>query len=377
MKYILKNIILFKKNQPVFLVLIIVSVFITSIMINFSYGLYLNYRDKKNSEIDALRHLQIEINEDADLTKSNLEDCILHLPTDLEQLINTIRVRLEDNGVGIDCAIAVRDGTYITPAVYRDNLIKANFIDSYFTDKQEKNGDLVALCWDYRKANQFPLQGNNLVQEGDFLQIQGNSYQVIGLQTWSDYHIMLPFGSLNPETILDSNEGIYLHFNKAISKRQYDKLYAAFNGHFGDKIQIPSLPLDPSDNRSLYNTIMLISVCITIIAAINFAILFQYIMLQREKTLAVYRICGLRKTQAVLIYLSECACILVPVYALGSLTFHYLFLPVLTQFITYIHTAYTWSSYLFLFLTYVISSAAILLLIIQANIYRKKIADSI
>lgn len=378
MKYIVKNLNSFLKNQPLIMLLIAISVFAASIMINFSFGIYCNYREKKLSEIDELRHIQIEIDENAELTKSMLEHCFLQLPKDLENLIDTILVSAEvDDSLKIECRFAAKNGKYVPSAVFRDNLLKANLADHYFSQEQEENGELVALYWDSLKNSKSNSLEISLPIHEDSIEIQGKTYKIIGFQSFIENKPIIPFSSLNSATKIDTKDGIYLNFSKAIMKPQYDELCDIINNNLGDIVQIPPLPLSDNQDGSLYNTIMLIAVCIAIIAAINFAILFQYMMMQREKMLAVYRICGMKKNRAVLTYLAECIIIIVPVYFMGTLVFHFAVLPVLSGIIDSIQTAYSLSMYIRLFLTYVISSIIVLLAIISMGIYRKKIVDSI
>ena len=373
MKYIFKNFKSFRKNQPVFLLLIIISVFATSMMINFSFGIYCNYRERKLSEIRQLRNIQMHINESAQINKSDLENCLLYLPEDLENLIDGVYVSMDiDDNLSIECQFALKNGKYIPAAAFRDNLLKANFINNYFTIEQEQNGELVALIYkESKEQSDFHDEING------FIEIQSKTYKVIGYQSWTIEEPILPFASLNQDTRTNAEEGIYLHFSRAISKQEYDDLYRIFNDNFGDLIEIPQIPFVHGQDQSVYNTMMLIAIGIAVTAAVNFAILFKYIMMQRDKMLAVYRICGLTKIKAVVLYLMECVFIIVPIYIGGSVCFNYIMLPLLSKMVGLSGTIYSIRAYLLLFLSYIIISVILLVVIIYAEIYRKNIVDSV
>lgn len=367
MKYIFKNLYAIKKDQPIFLIFIIITVLITSIMINFSFGTYRVFEEKKLAEIEDLRHLDIAIDEDAGISKAGLDQCFQQLSGDLEELIYMILVSAEiDEHLNLECRFALKDGKYVPSSVFRDNLIKGNLTDHYFTEEQEANGELVALIGINQKSN----SGNTLI-------IQGKSYQIIGRQSWDFDNPLVPFGSLNPETEINAADGIYLSFTKAISKKQYEKIKRIFETTWGDLVEVPPFSGETDQNRTVYNTMLLIAMVIAVISAINYAVLFQYIMLRQEQMLAVYRLCGMKRKQATNIYLAECLFIIITAYAAGAALFHVFVLPVLEYLSDTIRSEFSLKIYLILFLIYLITSIAILVLVIVGNIYRKSIVDLI
>lgn len=64
---------------------------------------------------------------------------------------------------------------------------------------------------------------------------------------------------------------------------------------------------------------LVISVIISLLSVINFAMLYLFILKNRQRNLAVMRICGCTKVKAVLIYLTECLVLTLPVYFVGAL----------------------------------------------------------
>lgn len=367
MKYILKNLHEMKKNQPVFLALIVTSVLVTSIMMNFSFGTYCIFREKKLAEIESLRNLDIGINQDAKIVKSSLDDCFFQFSENLETLIDMVLVRVKtDNQVNLECRFSVKDGHYDLPGNFRENLMKGNLADNYFTREQESKGDLVALKGTAQKNDQ-----------NGKLNIQNKTYMIIGCQSWDPDKPMIPFASLDLNTEICADDGIYMSFSRAVTKREYEDIKLIFKENLGELIEISPFSDEVNQNRSLYSMIMRISVCIAVTAAINYAVLFQYIMLRQEYMLAVYRLCGMRRKQAVGIYLLECFIIIIPVYVVGAILFHALVLPMLVKNYTFIRVEFNLRIYLLLFGIYLVSSISILTLVIIANIYRKSVVELI
>lgn len=367
MKYILKNLHEMKRNQPVFLVLIIITVLVTGIMMNFSFGIYHIFREKKLSEIESLKQLDISISQDAKIVKSSLDKCFTQFSENLENLIDMVLVSVEvDDQLSLECRFSVRDGEYALPWNFRENMMKGNLADNYFTQEQEAKGELVALKGTYQKDGPDRK-----------LRIQDKIYEVIGCQSWNPDNPMIPFASLEPNTEICADSGIYMSFARAITKREYEEIEFIFKENLGELVEISPFSGEMEQSRSLYSVIMLISVCIAVTAAINYAILFQYIMLRQEYMLAVYRMCGMRRKQAVGVYLAECLIIITPVYVIGIILFHVLVLPKLERISIFIRAEFSVKIYLLLFGIYLISSVSVMALVIIADIYRKSVVELI
>lgn len=101
------------------------------------------------------------------------------------------------------------------------------------------------------------------------------------------------------------------------------------------------MDIPESENYYLYNTIIIISILIAILAAVNFAVLYRYILSRRTKTLAVFRMRALNT--ALRMFLSECMFITVPLFALTTIIYDKFMLPKLGQHFEYIESAYSFN----------------------------------
>ena len=119
----------------------------------------------------------------------------------------------------------------------------------------------------------------------------------------------------------------------------------------------------------------MISILIAVLASINFAVLYQYILSKRRKTLGIFRLCGCTKFKVLIIFLSECMFITMPTFALTSLCYDKLVIPVLAKHFEYIESAYSFKMYLIIFLIYVFCSLAVLTLMIYFSYLRKTIRE--
>lgn len=325
MKYIIKNLQHFYKTEKSVFLLTVCCSLLSVIMLFFSYGLFRVYHEKQKSDISELRSVQVAINgvSDSDtasdtvsdtISKTDLEQCLARFSPGLSEAIDVIFVkgRISD-AVTLECRFRWEDGHYAISKTFADNMIKNNFSSVYFTPEQERQGSPVAL------VPERTGQGS--------LELQGRQYEVIGFLT-TDETPIVPYASLNPDTPLDQEEGVYFSFSKAVSRQQYEELCDILTEQLGDKITIPPLPQLDAQNASFYNTMLLIALLIVFIAASNFAVQFHYICLRRKKMLAVYRLCGLDRHACMILFMAETVAIMLPVCLVGMFLFHICLLPV-------------------------------------------------
>lgn len=98
---------------------------------------------------------------------------------------------------------------------------------------------------------------------------------------------------------------------------------------------------------------------VPLLAIINFAFLYSFILHKRARTLAIMRICGCTKNRARRICLGECCIICIPTFLVGLATYIPFLHGVLGRLFEYIEEAYSFTVYALLFAIF----AAVLLLI--------------
>jgi predicted lysophospholipase L1 biosynthesis ABC-type transport system permease subunit len=118
---------------------------------------------------------------------------------------------------------------------------------------------------------------------------------------------------------------------------------------------------------------MLISALLALLSALNFAMLYQYILQKRRKRLAVFRICGCTKWKAFRSYIGECMAISIPAYAVGTAVFGMLLENVFDQMFPYMKAAYSPAIYLSIFAIYAAIVLVVLSVLILSSI-KKQIA---
>ncbi|MCM1228261.1 MAG: hypothetical protein NC320_12735 [Clostridium sp.] len=360
-------------------ILVIICVMASSFIINFSYGLYQNYNVVKENETSELYELEIPFNNDLTgnyADKKTLRDTVLSFSDTLNENIDMYLVQPYSDEVtemdgGVDVRFTIKNGDFAPCEIFKENLQKfGNLISGeYFSEEQEKKGETVALVT-VENPDDDDITKKLKINDETIL-FQDKEYKIIGVQLFQV--LIVPFESLNDDTPINS---LYLEFIKPLTRSQYDEVKEKISMAFGNLAEIPELDIPESENYYLYNTIIMISVLIAVLAAINFAVLYKYILSKRIKSLSVFRICGCTKFRALRMFLSECMLITVPVFALTALCYDRLVLPVLAKHFEYIRSAYSLTLYLIIFAIYVFSSLIVLGIMIYFGFLRKTIRET-
>lgn len=364
--------ILFIREKAVFS-LIVICTFITSIILCFSFGLFCNFIEKKNEQVYELTMLEIGFDSMVDegkyITKKQIEDCVAHFSKNVTDDVEMIFVRVKlENGVYLECRFTIKDGNYFLCENVRDNLIKSDDLINYFTESDEMYGNKVAIIpgeeWDWNDLS--VLEG--MLIDDDHILIQGESYKIIGYHGWGS-RILLPFDALKDDSVMDSL-GMSLAFDKSISLNQYNEVKRVVEQYLGDCAHVPEMPVLAHFQRMLYNTVLLVVILITVLAAVNFSILYHFILLQRRKDLGIFLVCGLNKNRASVYVTISCYMYLIPSFVLGILIYHYMILPCVSWMIPYAGGHYNILTYFLLTVIFCVVSILIIGVTITTFIHR-------
>lgn len=400
MKYAWKNLIRMLRNDKLIAFLACLCIAASVTVMHFSYGIYQHYHALLVAEKSSTSELQIQINNSSRVTVSALIACMKSLSAETQNAINICAANMKidvdmknpseplpdelmDTGdiwVPVFCFFNVQNGEIIPSEKFHQIQIKQNtFSGQYFTDAQFRSGEKVALfdneffkskgktdreSAEYRKRQiQFE---NPDAPEGYDIMLGGERYRVIGsVDTFST--VIVPLTALPDDTQLESV--LFINFgsdteNGFITRAQFENIQSTFSEHFGDAVTIPELKLPDIDLQYLYQTVLLIAVLISAVAAFNFTQLYLYILEKRRKRVSVMRICGCTKQMAAKIFLAECLMLLLPVYGLAALLFSQVILPLTALQFPDIPDSFSVQIYAALFVIYLAVSLAELLIMI-------------
>ena len=379
-KYTLKNIKSFFINNFIIFILLVISTLTSAIVIFFSYGVYQNYNTILSYKEDDLSDDYIGINYvntgSEYVTKRDLLNCL----SEIDDISNELReqiIQYDVEGIidnnSYEFKFLYCDGKFKVAEEFKENLKKYDNLTegTYWSDYEEANGICVALISDPAVFGE--ISALDSIKYVNQLKIGGKIYDIIGKQAWNEKGAMFPFSTVADEQLLTST---LISFNSAVSVKTYNQIRDVFNNYMGDKAVFEEIRTIDKDTYYTYKTVILISVFIALIAAINFMILYRYIMSTRKRTTAIFRILGLTPAKLNFMNMSECIILIVPFFILGMVLYQTVFLPRLHTYFVYMQDAYTPFVYFLLFVIF-ISVSLIVIGIMLLVMSRKRILELI
>ena len=379
-KYTLKKIKSFFINNFIIFILLVISTITSAIVIFFSYGVYQNYNTILSYKEDDLSDDYIGINYvntgSEYVTKRDLLNCL----SEIDDISNELReqiIQYDVEGIidnnSYEFKFLYCDGKFKVAEEFKENLKKYDNLTegTYWSDYEEANGICVALISDPAVFGE--ISALDSIKYVNQLKIGGKIYDIIGKQAWNEKGAMFPFSTVADEQLLTST---LISFNSAVSVKTYNQIRDVFNNYMGDKAVFEEIRTIDKDTYYTYKTVILISVFIALIAAINFMILYRYIMSTRKRTTAIFRILGLTPAKLNFMNMSECIILIVPFFILGMVLYQTVFLPRLHTYFVYMQDAYTPFVYFLLFVIF-ISVSLIVIGIMLLVMSRKRILELI
>ena len=367
--------------------LIIINIIVSAFVICFSYGIYQNYNVVIEDGESAQRELVIYPTsysgpEKTSVTTKMLIDTLKSLSDDTLDNIKTIDCDAIVPTSAIDKNVfhfyftldkgrflPVGEGAVFTDSEY-DSFRKIAVINPKLRTEDAENLSIIVA--DIGEE----WSGKN-IGDSEYVEIGGERFEIID-DTYKDGAMTAPITAFYNDTPLrlrNSNWCVLIEFNADISRSQYDDIVNAVKTNMENNAEIPDMDISPATELFYYRTILIVSVIISVLASLNFAVLYRFILQKRIKTLTIFRICGCTKGKVVRMYLCECMLVGLPLFALTELAFAKIVLPHLSDIFEYISYAYSPVLYLAIFGIYAVSSFIVLLIMICSYIGKHSIRE--
>lgn len=412
MKYIWKNIGSFVKDYTKIFVLLIITIAASTLIIHLSYGMFREYKDRKElsrmgakevvlrlkssyaQKADAASGLDGNMISSEDLvyqTYEKRDDVQDVTVADLKRFARKLDEETADKLLNIHTGVLqgdyrfetdflIADGKIVNSGDYGfDSLYNFSFGDyhttnifqygRYFTDREYAEGKPVCIMYGFQKNLRGDYLKENLPDDGKVL-IGGREYQIIGLQNGIGTGY-IPITSVDEDSIL--LDDIKLQFQDNISLREIGLINEAAEQCFGGMAASNYEVEETEDNSYLYNTILFLVFVVSLVAAFNFCALYHYSVTTRQRTLKIFRICGLSHLKSIWLYLGECSILSAGTYLVTLFLFHFLLMPFLAGRMKIFDFHYQAGVYLTLFLIYFISSFLLQYVMIAWNLKKKMI----
>lgn len=372
MKIVFYNIKNFIKQHTGFFILMIITVFFSSVIMLFSYGLFQNYKMSKLEFTASQKQLRIDSNSNIPdvmpMTKGEVLQCITSLDEnsfkDLELIFTISQVD--------DCKVPFEEASITMDVLSRFLYIDGNFrcYSKMYKTLKEQGWFLEGNYYNdaqYDSGQPLMLLPEGFADNKSEFSMQGKTFKAIATIKGEPDVI---YTSLNDDTKCSA---VCFNYTRPPSLKQYNDIYNTFKSVFGERIKSPDVEPFYQEDYWLYNTIMLAAVLIAIVASINLIILYQYILLKRRKTLSIFMICGCTKNKAVMYYLAESMLITLPCFFISALLYHNFLLELFAKKFVYIESAYSLKLYVIAFLIYFIISTTAMFIISSAMVRKTSI----
>ena len=404
MKYIFKNIKSFARNYTKIFVLLVITIAASTLIIHLSYGMFREFEDRRelsrrgtnqvvfrlessyaqkpaedNGSLIVLGDLdaQIYVKQDdlQDVTVADLKRFAREVDAETADKLLNIHTGILQGDYRFETDFLISDGGVVNSGDYGfDSLYNFSFggrtqntfeYGRYFTDQEYAEGERVCIMYGFQKNLRGDYLEENLLGDGEVL-IGGQEYRIIGLQSGIGTGY-IPITSVGGDSVL-LNE---CHVRDNMSLREINLLNDAAQKCFGSRATSNYELEETEEGSYLYNTILLLVLAVSLVAAFNFCALYHYIVTTRRRTLKIFRVCGLSHRKSIWLYLGECSALSAGTYLVTLFLFHFLLMPFLAGKMSIFDFHYKAEVYMVLFLVYFVSSFLLQYAMVSWNLKKK------
>ena len=409
MKFVFRNLGDFLKNERVVFILVMLCSFSSAVVLCFAYGLYYQYKtDKAVGETESTRiSVCYADTEDAilkgdealyksriftgkRLTYKQLLPVIFSLPQPVwTNFICFNQMLLYDDSRGElilnpDTSMVVMNVDFIIPIGMLDTSTMQFTMDAEtekrialsfntlagrgLTAEDAVYGRRVAtLNEDMFQRYTGSEKPYNEYETPPTIELFGEPFEIIGISGGGYGPINIPMSSIPEDTVIDAYVGICIEllYDLPVSHNQYMLVKERVEEAYPGILVVQELKFAQTD-AIYYNTVIGISVFVAAVAALNFAILYQFVVMNRRKMIAVFGCCGCTRRRISRIFLGELMTMTLPLLLVGMVCYQYLILPLLTERFVYIAGAYSLKLYGLIFAIF----AVITLLLVRIMLHR-------
>lgn len=382
MKYIIVNIKNFIKQETTIFMLAILCIFSSAVIVNFAFGFYHHLEQKKSDENTGIDYFSINFADESkslvakgdvmnillDFDEKVIKNCSIGVNLRYEQY--NAEEEMVDKFLVSYAVFSIRDGKVTVSTMAGESWKKNHVLEGeYFTAEQIENGEYVCITepadiYDGREEGRKWEDTFSPDSEG-YCIIDGKKYKAIGEYEFAPYIAVIPITTVDDDCFVQE---IIFSFDKPVTRAQYNAISVAFRNAYGDIAVIDDLEIEDLDSQQFYNVLLVLTVLLALLAAVVLSMLYEYIILQRKKNLTIYRLCGINRWKATLMYFSECLLLTAVIYGVGVLIYDRLILPYLSDIFEYMAESYSVKVYLVLGMLYTVTVLCVLFVIIRRQI---------
>ena len=163
----------------------------------------------------------------------------------------------------------------------------------------------------------------------------------------------MPFLSLPDSSYI---RHIVFNLNIPLNEKEHNELSELILTKLDSTAIIPEFEgVNDIENTKTNNTLIVAGILLIVFSAVNYCIMYRYILEKRKKTFAIYRICGCSRGKGVLMYIIELLGTSIILFGIMVPIYHYAILPKLKGMFEYITEFYSIEKYLMIGVIYFVS----------------------
>ena len=346
MGLVIKNIITsFKAFKRIYLTLII-SQIISILLLFLSYGIFGSFNLSQKEYETSQKQMWAVFEEDV---------CIEELKPVLYEVLNDVENKLDyffvgsvnDSGYEVSVHNEYNSGSLSFSRTISDNI---PLLLGRFPTEYEMNAGANVVVSSYK------------YEIGTIIELGEEEYEIIGIvdNPENENYIGISLEAL-PNT-----QYVYmvsLYFDRYPSISDYELFKSKLESTFGNNVKLGEFEAADIEQIIAMKSIVVISVIVGIVAALDTALLYGYIMEKRRKQVAIMGIVGANRIQRVLINELEMLLITVTTSIIGLILFRYIFEGLIQKMYENIMEIY-YSKVYFMMLVIYIASVVIITLIL-------------
>lgn len=164
----------------------------------------------------------------------------------------------------------------------------------------------------------------NLYDVGTVVEVAGREYEIVGNIACSEEQAIYVSPSAVPSDY--PLTGICFVFKKYPSQKEFEQFVEEFEAAVGlDRVEFSEFEAIDNEKIIAMKSVVIISVIIGMIAALDTALLYRYIMDKRKKQMAIMGIVGAKRVHRILINEAEVMIITIMTVVVGFLLFKFIF----------------------------------------------------
>lgn len=337
-----------RSKNEVFFVLVF-SQIISVVLIFLAYGIFVSYHISKEKWNDSSEEVYLSFSDYEKKRMGEVREGFEELLTQLgERLEFVYVVGINTDDALVEMRMEFKDGKPTFPFQTTKHIILT--AGRYFSEEENKIGASVVV-------------GENIGTVGEDYEIAGELFQLIGTDIVSGAgnnarkRIQIPYKSCPDGVLMRS---LVFDFKGLPREKDYETIKNVMSNIYDEEFYMDEFVLKDVQKMIAQNSVMIYSVIVMLIIAIDTCLLYSYIFAKRKRDTAIYGLTGAKNGRIFRILLLEILTISVGTLVVGFLIFKVFLEDFIIDLYNNLFDIYTVANYLKL------SGAYLLLILIPA-----------